>query len=134
MNRIDEYAQLGAKIGAEIGNKLLARINEREAKSAPSKPSTFHGGVAIASFSAREAETLVEHEELGIGVIGEYAQDAEVLAEQGITLERFARLKYSEVHGSPLAGLPSNMPADLRSAFQKQSEIFSARFGNGRQA
>lgn len=93
------------------------------------KLTTFKGGVPAAQFSAREAEAIVEH----LDIVGEYSEDAEVLAKQGITLAQFAQSKFNEEFGAPMVGMPSNMRPELKSAFEKQSELFAQRYGDGQQ-
>jgi hypothetical protein len=110
----------------DLAVKLAQRIGAGLAKhSAKPAPVTYRGGVPMVSNLTRdEAEEYIPV----MAHVGEYANDVENLAAAGMSLTDFVKSRLNDERGVPFRGFPPNMSATLRSAVDKQSELFAAKF------
>jgi hypothetical protein len=119
---VRRYEELGARLGEEIGNKLVARLGTlRDNQAAPRQ---FKGGVPFAALSASEATEFVEV----LPFVGEYVENAETFAADGVSLEAYLQSRLYDERGCPMAGCIDTIGSTLRSAMRQQSELFSARY------
>jgi hypothetical protein len=119
----NHYAEMGAKLGKELGDKIASKLSAL--KAAKPEPVTYRGGVPmVANLTRDEAEEYIAV----MGHVGEYANDVENLAAAGMSLTDFVKSRLNDEKGVPFRGFPPNMSATLKSAVDKQSELFAARF------
>jgi hypothetical protein len=119
----NHYAELGAKLGKEIGDKIANKLSAL--KAAKPERVTYRGGVPmVANLTLDETEEYIPV----IPHVGEYANDVENLAAAGLSLTDFVKSRLNDEKGIPFRGSPPNMSATLRSAVDKQSELFAAKF------
>ena len=123
------FAAVARALLGEMSNRIDARLSQDLAEQQRHGGRIFFkGGVGLASYSASEANEIAEI----MPLIGEYADDAELLAAEGLTLEQFVCSRLADEHGVGMCGVggyQSVMSADLKSALAKQSAKFAERFG-----
>jgi hypothetical protein len=118
---VRRYEELGARLGEEIGNKLVAKLGSLGATPVPRQ---FKGGVPFAALSKDEAAEFVEV----LPFVGEYVENAETFAADGVSLEAYLQSRLYDERGCPMAGCIDTIGSTLRSAMRQQSELFSARY------
>jgi hypothetical protein len=123
----NQYAQMGAKLGEEIGNKLVARLQQHAAtKREPvAEQNKFKDGTPLASdLTPDEAKALGNN----LHLVGEYVNDIDNHRYLGVTLESFAE---DRIYNGP-ADDSLKVTADLLSAISKQSAEFSSHYMTGK--
>lgn len=110
-------AQMGAKVGQEIGDKIAARLRGYANTSANAEPVKFKDGTRLASdLTPQEARALGDN----LPLVGEYVNDIGKFRSLGITFESFAE---DHLLNGPGEKIP--VSAELFSAIAKQSREFS---------
>ena len=119
---IQKYKDLGSRLGEEIGSKLVAKLQSLGVNEPA--PRQFKGGVPFAELSKDEAAEFVAV----LPLVGEYVENVATFAGDGLTLADYMRSRLYDERGHSFRGQPDTISDTLKSAMQKQSELFAARY------